>query len=442
MRSVTFRPGGIHPRDRKRQTRAIPTRNAIIPPTSIVPLLQHTGDAARARVSPGDRVREGMLIGRRSGSRSANVHAPIPGIVRDIRTVMLPGGASSQAIVIDMDGEFDRLGKRAAAMEWDSLDAPAILRLVEECGVVALDDTPEPTHAQFASDPDASCDALIVNGAESEPYLSADHRIMVERAQAVVEGARIVARLVRPRRIVLAVEADKPDAIVAMREAARRAEAPFEIVRLRVKYPQGAERQLINAVTGREVPSGGSPMQTGVATVGVATAFAVYEAVVYHRPLIERIVTVGGDAIAQPANIKVRIGTPIADLIAECGGFTRSPAKVVVGGPLVGQTVTDLSTPVTKSTRGIIALTEREVKAAPRTPCIACGRCVEACPMGLNPSRLFKLIDHHDVTQAAAEGLFDCIECGSCGYICPSRIPLVQGLRIGKSRVNREHPSG
>lgn len=435
MRTLTFSMGGIHPPDRKKATRGVPARNAIIPRTSIIPLIQHTGASAVARVGVGDRVREGMLIGRASGSHSGNVHASTPGVVREVRPITLPDGRTSQAVVIDMDGEFDRLGKAVAPHEWSSLSSGAITRLIEENGVVCMGGAPVPTHAAIQRARKAGCTTLILNGSESEPYLTADHRLMVERADAVLAGLRIVARAVGAEELIVAVERNKPDAITALERASHDHGLRPRMVRLRVKYPQGDERQLIQAVTGREVPSGGAPDDVRVMCIDAATAKAVCDAVVLRQPLVERIVTVGGGGIAAPANLKVRIGTPIADLIEECGGFSSPPAKLVAGGPLVGHTITDLMTPITKAMRGVLALTEREVRAAPRTPCINCGRCVTACPMGLNPARLFKFIEHDAAARAVDEGLFDCTECGSCGYICPSRIPLVQGMRAGKTHV-------
>lgn len=432
MRSATFPLGGIHPPDRKRRTRDVASWNAILPRTSIVALLQHEGAPARVRVAPGDRVREGQLIGRADGSESANIHAPIPGLVREIRRVAIPGSPVQDAVVIDMDGEFDRLGKQLPAHDWQ-LDPNTLLRLIEEGGVVSMGGSGEPTHRRLRLPEGSRCETLVVNGSESEPYLSCDHRLMVERPLPVLTGARIVARIAGARRIFVAIEANKASAIASIAAAVRENALPVELVRLRVKYPQGDERQLVRAVVGREIPSGGGPVDVQAMTIDVATAAAVHDAVVHRLPLVERIVTVSGGAIVRPGNLKVRIGTPIGELIGECGGLSGEPAKIVTGGPMIGHAITDLETPITKTTRGVLALTRAEVQAAPQTPCIQCGRCVDACPMGLSPTRLAKLIEHGEVDRAVAEGLFDCTECGACGYICPARIPLVETMRRGKA---------
>ena len=435
MRKRTFTQGGVVLPDRKHQTRRLPLWNASIPRTSIVALDQHAGQAATACVGPGDRVREGMLIGTACNGSSANVHSPIPGIVREIRRITLPGGRASDAVVIDMDGEFDQLGRRLVPFEWDALDAGSIASLLTDQGVVDMGGSLSPAQVTVPVSGERRCTLLILNGCESEPYLSGDHRLMVEHPSAVVTGLRIVARLVDAARVVLAVQSDKPDAIAALAAAVRGEMLPYEIVSLRVKYPQGDDRQLIKAISGREVPSGGHPVDVGCMILGVASAYAAHDAVIYRKPVIERIVTVGGGAITRPANIKVRIGTPIGDVIEECGGFRGSPAKVIAGGAMTGHTVVDLDTPITKRTTGILALTAREVRRSAIAPCIDCGRCTNACPMGLNPTRLYKLIEHQQLTRAVTEGLFDCTECGSCGYLCPSRIPLVEQMKVGKARV-------
>lgn len=441
MRRLSFPLGGIHPVERKEATRHKASTNAMIPPRCIVPLHQHIGAPAEAVVQKGDTVGEGMLIGRAQGMVSANVHSPVPGTVSEITSIYLPNGTRTDAIVIELEGEFKRLGKEPSRRDWSGLDGKAILGLIRKHGIVGMGGATFPTHVKFSLPKGKRCEYLIMNGTECEPYLSADHRLMVERPDQVLEGLRIVEHLLGPDHVVIGIEVNKPDALSAMQRAVKAAGLSYRVAPLKIKYPQGDEKQLIKAICGREVPSGGLPLDIGCMVSNAGSLHAIYEAVVFDKPLIDRLVTVGGGAIARPANLKVRIGTPIGELIDECGGFTRIPAKIVAGGPMMGQTIYDLDTPVTKGTSGILALTEREVRPALRTACIQCGRCVDACPIGLQPTRLFKLIDHFEQEQAVAEGLMDCRECGCCGYICPARIPLVQGMRVGKRMARQKKVS-
>jgi electron transport complex protein RnfC len=438
MRRLTFPLGGIHPYERKEPTRDAPSWNAIIPSLSIVPLQQHIGAPAEAAVTTGDTVGEGTLIGKAAGFVSANIHSPVPGTVKEIRSIYLPNGVHTDAVVIELEGEFDRLGKEQVRHEWADLSSTELLDLVKEGGIVGMGGATFPTHVKFSVPKGKHCEYLIMNGTECEPYLSADHRLMVERSKELLEGMQISAVILQARQVVIGIEVNKPDAIVAMEKAIRAAGLPYRVAPLKVKYPQGDEKQLIKAITGREVPSGGLPLDIDCLAANAGTVFAIYEAVVLRKPLVERIVTVAGGAVAKPANLKVRIGTPVKELIQECGGFSQPPRKIVSGGPMMGHTILDLDTPVTKGTSGILALTEREVHSAARTACIQCGRCVESCPMGLRPTHLFKLIDHFEYEQAVAEGLMDCRECGCCGYICPARIPLVQGIKVGKQMARRK----
>lgn len=428
----SFPWGGVRPVGSKALTRHLRIQNSVIPPVFTVPLQQHAGGPAECVVKPGDRVREGMLIGRRKGYISASVHAPVPGVVREISQLLLPSGVRTSAVVIDVEGEFDRLGKKQLPVDRSGASAQELLDVLAELGVVGLGGVGLPTHVKFSLPKASRVDLLIINGVESEPYLTGDHRLMLEKAKEILQGISIIQRILSPRRIVMVTEADKTDVIAAIAGEVRTEAPDVEIVPLEVRYPQGDEKQVIKALTGVEVPSGGVPMDLGIMISNVGTVFSIYEAVNLGKPLIERTLTVSGGAVRKPGNFKVRIGTPVGELLAECGGFVETPEKIVVGGPMMGAALQDLNTPVTKLTTGVLALTSREVRSAPRTACIDCGECVSVCPLGLDPTRLFKLVDHSEHEKAVAEGLLDCQECGCCGYVCPSRIPLVDGLRLGK----------
>jgi electron transport complex protein RnfC len=433
----TFSRGGVHPFDRKEETRSREIWNAVIPSECIVPLRQHIGAPAECLVSKGDEVREGMRIGKAGGFVSANIHAPIPGTVSDIRTIVLPNGIQSEAVVIELSGEFDRLGKSSEPREWQDLSPEELIGILKENGIVGMGGATFPTHVKYSVPKGKVAEYLIANGTECEPYLSADHRLMLEMTDGILEGLRIGSKILGVESVLIGIEDNKHDAIERFRSRIRSLGLDFSVVPLEEKYPQGGEKQLIETITGREVPSGGLPIDIGVIVSNTGTLYAMYEAVVYDKPLVERIVTVSGGAVRRPANFKARIGTTIGELFEEAGGFSEVPKKIVSGGPMTGQAVYDLDTPIAKGTSGILALTAREVNEAPQTPCINCGRCVRSCPAGLTPTLLYKLIEHEDYQEAVNLGVNDCIECGACSYICPAHIPLVQGIRIGK-RIARK----
>jgi len=428
----TFNRGGVHPPGNKYLSEQKPIKNAVISDLSVIAMSQHLGSPSEAVVSPGDTVREGMLIGKSTGFISGNIHSPVPGTVKEITDIYLPNGNTSKAVVIEMEGEFDRLGKEVIETSWDHFSGKELIDIIHSNGIVGLGGATFPANVKFSIPKGKKAEFLVINGVECEPYLTADHRLMLEKADQIIEGIKIIASIIKPEKLAIGIEINKENAIESIREAALRAELDLDVIGLKVKYPQGDEKQLLKAVTGREVPSGALPIEIGCVVSNVGTVNAVYEAVVLGKPLIERVITVSGGAIKNPQNLKARIGTPIKSLIEECGGFVEKPVKVVVGGPMMGFTIYDLDTPVTKGTSGILALTAREVKGAAQTACISCGRCIAACPMGLNPTTLFKYIDHSDYESAENIGLMDCKECGSCGYVCLARIPLIQGFRLGK----------
>ena len=430
--TVTFKQGGVHPPGRKTSTNANAIHNAVLPSIATIPLHQHIGSCTECLVEKGDEVREGMPIGKITGFVSAAVHSSIPGTVMEIVDVVLPNGLTSKSVRVELKGEFDRLGKRQNSVDWRTFTSEELLSKLQEQGVVGMGGATFPTHVKYSIPKGSKAELFVINGVECEPYLSGDHRIMLERAPDLFEAIRIVKSILKPERIVFAIEDNKPDAISLLTDFAAANEPDIEVCALEVKYPQGDEKQILKALTGKEVPSGGLPINIGAVVSNVSTMLSIFEAIVLEKPVIERTLTVSGGGIENPGNYKVRIGTPIRQLIEECGGFSGKVEKVVSGGPMMGFTVHDLDTPVTKGTSGILALTPKEVRGARTCTCIACGGCISVCPLGLNPTKLFKLVDHMEINAAIAEGLMDCKECGCCAYACPSHIPLVQGMRLGK----------
>ncbi len=428
----SFPKGGIHPHDDKERTRNSSIWNAAIPAVCVVPLRQHWGSICERLVEPGSRVTEGMLIGR-APVDGAHVHAPVPGIVRRIRTLHIPECGECEAVVIELSGAFSKLGKDLDERDWRSMPRKAVVALLRDLGIVELSGSPLPLHRSLQHARRAGVGRVIVNGAESGPYLSSEDRLLQEHCSELVTGAEIIAHLLHTEDIVFAIGGDKKAAAHTLRNELGKRQSSARVLEVGTKYPQSAVPQLLRSVQRKEIPYGKDEHDVSCFVLGAATAYATAEAVLFGKPCVERVLTVAGGGIARSGNVKVRLGTSFREVIDECGGLDASSVRIVSGDPLTGFAVTDLDTPVTKTTRGIVALTRSEIRDAQRRSCISCGRCVRACPMGLEPQRLYKLIEHGWQLKAEANGLNACTECGCCSHVCPSRIPLMQ--RIAESKT-------
>ncbi|MDI6774159.1 MAG: electron transport complex subunit RsxC [Verrucomicrobiota bacterium] len=433
--------GGVHPPQHKDPTENKPIESMPLPSRVIIPLQQHTGAPCEPVVSVGQEVKEGQKIGQAKGFVSAPVHASISGAVvaiEDRPHPVLPVPARS--IVIE--------SKNAAApaawgtaTDWSALSGKELLDRIRDAGIVGLGGAAFPTHVKLSPPRENKIDTLIVNGVECEPYLTADHRLMLERTAGVLEGVKILLKALGVSRVFIGIEKNKPDAIRTMRERAADRSfwngAAVEVVPLNVKYPQGSEKQLIYALLRREVPSGGLPLHIGVVVQNVGTAFAVYEAVVKGRPLIERVVTVSGNRIREPKNLAVRIGAPFANVIEYAGGIVPngSPVKVIMGGPMMGIAQYTLDVPVIKGTSGILVL--EEVGQKKILPCVKCGACVDICPMNLMPNRIADFSERDNFAECDASRARDCMECGACAYACISARPLVHLIKYAKLNLSK-----
>lgn len=431
-RLKTFGRGGIHPDDRKALAADCPIRNSYFGQTAVIPMGQHLGVPAECLVKPGDTVREGALIGEASGPISAHVHCPFPGVVEKVEPLILPNGSSSQAVFLRIEGAFEPVANERVNDGWARMSADELLAIIRDAGLVGLGGATFPVHVKIAVPKGKKAEFLIINGVECEPYLCADYRVMLEYTEDVLEGIDIVAKITDAAKVIIAIEDNKPKAVEKMRETIVHSGRPYAVEVLSVRYPQGDEKQLIQAVIGEEVPSGALPIEVGCVVCNISTAKSVYDAVVLRRPLTERVVTVSGGAVTSPSNLKTRIGVPIKDLLTECNTDFSKVKKIVVGGPMMGFALADWNTPVTKGTGGILALTGKEIHMKAETSCLHCGRCVRVCPMGLAPVMLYKLIQAGEYAKAVEAGLLDCKECGCCSYTCPAGLYLVQAFKKGK----------
>jgi len=426
LKLLTFK-GGVHPPEKKELSKDSPLENFKIPEKVYLYLVQSAGAPPKLLVEKGQEVKTGQKIAETSSIISSNLHSPITGVVEDITKMFHPIlGAPSDLLIIkrtDEKDEWDLLD----SIDFEKADSKNLVERIKEAGIVGLGGAAFPTHVKLS--PPKEIDTLIINGAECEPYLTVDHRLMLERTEDLITGIRIIMKILKVKRAIIGVETNKRDAIDTLNRFAGNG---IEIAPLKTKYPQGAEKQLIKAILNREVPSGGLPMDVKVVVQNVGTAIAIKEAVVDGKPLIERGLTITGEGVKTPKNIVARIGTPIEELIEFAGGYNGTVEKVILGGPMMGIAVPNTSIPTMKGTSGIVVLTREVTGSLYTRNCIRCGRCIEACPMNLRPNVLYKLVKMKRYDDAVNEGLLDCIECGSCAYICPSKIDHVRHLKLGK----------
>jgi electron transport complex protein RnfC len=425
--------GGTHPREGKSMASGHGIQDLPLLERYVVPLHQHIGAPPEVVVKKNDTVLRGQPLTVAGGFVSATVHAPTSGTVKAVSECLTSAGRTMPAVELVSDGEDTPADDLVPMAEWENMTEDDLLERIRVCGVVGMGGAAFPTHVKLSPPPAKPIDTLILNGVECEPCLTADHRLMLERSALVLTGARIIARILRVKRLCVAVEANKPDAIAQLeRDSAGTA---IEVITLPVRYPQGAEKQLIYAATGRRVPTGGLPMDVGVVVQNVGTAAAVAEAVLHGDPLYARVTTVTGTPVVRPGNWQVRIGTPLAELLRYAGGVSSDPAKIIFGGPMMGTTVYSLDVPVQKNTSGILLLDRSEVTQFTSQACLRCGRCVDACPMDLMPGTLSTQIECERFELSEEWHAVDCIECGCCAYVCPASRPLVQHMRRAKAEI-------
>lgn len=422
--------GGVHPAPAKGRTGNSPIATAPLPPKVVIPLAQG-GAPCEPLVKVGDTVLAGQKIGDSQAFVSAPVHASISGKVTALESVACPTGRSSLAVVIESDSQdsWINTGGRSLA----DLSAADVKDLIREAGLVGMGGAMFPTHVKVSPPPGKSFEAVIINGAECEPYLTCDQRLMMEEPEQIILGLKAWLKVTGAQKGYIGIEDNKQEAIAVLRAAVAE-ERNIELVPLTTKYPQGSEKQLIFAVLGREVPSGGLPVDAGALVQNVGTTYALAQAIVYGKPLVERVVTVTGTPLKESYNLKVRIGTLFSELLSYCG-VEDKVGKLISGGPMMGIAQSSAEVPVLKGTSGILVLSPEEAGALPERACIRCGRCVDACPIGLLPTLLDQYC-RHDMWHQAEEGhVADCIECGCCAYVCPSKRHLVAALRLGKAEV-------
>lgn len=435
----TFKIGGVHPSENKLSA-AEPIRQAGLPKQAVFSLYQHIGAPAKPVVAKGDIVKVGTLLAEADGFVSAPIYSSVSGKVNKIDAIVDASGYRRPAIFIDVEGDeweesIDRSSDLITLNDLPDLKPEDIVAKIKNAGIVGMGGATFPCHVKLTPPKGAVAECVIVNAVECEPYLTADHRLMLEKGDEILVGLDLIMKAVGVQKGYIGIENNKPDAIKLLTEKARRY-PNIEVVPLKVKYPQGGEKQLIAAITGREVPAPPAiPINVGAVVQNVGTVYAIYEAVMKNKPLFERVITVTGKGLKNPSNLLARIGTPMSQLIEECGGLPEDSGKIIGGGPMMGKTLMNLDVPVCKGSSGLLILNEKESRRSKEQPCIRCAKCVSACPMGLEPYLLAKVSSLRSWELAEDNGIVSCIECGSCQFTCPSTRPLLDNIRMGKTTV-------
>ncbi len=432
----TFRIGGVHPRDNKQYSAHQAITECPLPQKAIIPLVQHIGAPAQPVVEKGQKVKVGELIAKAGGFVSANIHSPFSGTITKIDSTLDAWGMRMPAIFMDVEGDewLETIDRTPALVRECQLEGKAIVDKIAEAGIVGLGGACFPTHVKLLPPPGKKAEVLIVNGVECEPYLTCDHQLMLEHGEEIIVGIQILMRALNIQKAIIGIEKNKPDAIKHMQDLASKV-LGVEVKPLKLKYPQGGEKQLIDACIGRQVPSGALPIEVGAVVDNVATIYAVYEAVQKNKPLISRVMTVTGKSMTKPGNYSVRFGTPLSDVVALAGGVPEDTGKIIGGGPMMGRAMNNINMPANKRVSGLLFMPENESVRVEPENCIRCGKCVSACPMGLEPYLLSKQAQLQMWDEMEQHSVMDCIECGCCLYTCPSHQPLLDYIRMGKAKV-------
>ena len=435
----TFKIGGVHPAENKLSA-ASPIREAGLPKQAVFSMCQHIGAPAKPVVKRGDVVKVGTLLGEAGGFVSAPIYSSVSGKVTKVDVALDASGTRRPAVYVDVDGDeweesIDRTPDLVKLSDRPNLDSKTIIEKIKNAGIVGMGGATFPCHVKLSPPPGCKAECVIINAVECEPYLTADHRLMLEHPDEILVGVDLIMKAVDVTKGYIGIENNKPDAIALMKEKAQ-AYPNIEVVPLKVKYPQGGEKQLIDAVVNRQVPAPPAiPINVGAIVQNVGTAFAIYQAVMKNKPLIDRVITVTGKSVKQPSNLLARLGTPLQQLIDECGGLPEDTGKVIGGGPMMGKALLSLEVPMTKGSSGLLIMNEKEARRSEPNPCIRCAKCVSACPMGLEPYLLSTLSDLQDWEKVEANDVTSCIECGSCQFTCPSNRPLLDMIHVGKTTV-------